>query len=100
MDKAVKEGLFADETLPPPGPAQPTGLDLLDAAVLVPPRPEESSDPQARVRGLAGFLPKVRNDLAHGEYMLMPGGYGLLRVVAALINQLWEETSAASPNGT
>jgi len=47
------------------------------------------SDPQAYIKILADALPKIRNELAHGTPMLWPGGYGTLRLVARLINQLW-----------
>jgi hypothetical protein len=95
MQRAIRESLLHDEGLPPSISPLRIGADWMDAAVLAPPPPGVESDPQARVRALATSLPKVRNDLAHGSFMLMPGGYGLMKVCAALINQLWARKPGA-----
>ncbi len=46
-------------------------------------------DSQRYVNNLGRFLPKFRNELAHGSFMLMPQGTEILEICCDLINQLW-----------
>jgi len=52
------------------------------------------SDPQQYVKRLAKSMSFIRNELAHGTFMLWPHRIGTLHLIARLINQAYTRTGA------
>ncbi|SHN44829.1 hypothetical protein SAMN05192549_12714 [Duganella sacchari] len=91
MQHAVRSKWISDEGLPLP--KRPTSFRMSSEGHL-----EEFEPPLVRsyVEVLAEFMPKIRNELAHGSGYLHNGGASKVLIVNHLINQLFPSRTTIS----